>query len=172
VVQSLDLPFGSEGRAAAGTKALSQLWQGRPRNEQIYPTFGCRAGFVRICLLSPRQWRGMRAWLGEPEEFSDPKFDTPAARYAASKELNAVIADLFSTQTMESLVAEGHARGVPIAAVLTPAEAQASPHFRAVGALTDVEIAAGTRVAVPPGPVVINSVRAGSVTAAPMAGSP
>ena len=171
VVQCLDPPFGSEGQAAAGVKASTQLWRGRPRNQQIYPTFGCHDGFVRICLLSPRQWRGMRAWLGEPEEFSDPKFDTIAARYAASEELNAAIADLFSTRTMESLVTEGQARGVPIAAVLTPAAALASAHFRAVGALTDTEIGAGTRVAVPSGPVVVNGLRTGFVAAAPVAGS-
>ena len=171
VVQALDPPFGSEGQAAAGVKASTQLWRGRPRNQQIYPTFGCRDGFVRICLLSPRQWRGMRAWLGEPEEFSDPMFDTIAARYAASEELNAAIADLFSARTMESLVTEGQARGVPTAAVLTPTAALASAHFRAVGALTDTEIAAGTRVAVPSGPVVINGLRTGLVTAAPTAGS-
>ncbi len=85
VVQALDPPFGSEGQAAVGQKRSNELWRGRPRNQQIYPTFGCRDGFVRVCLLSARQWRGMRAWLGEPEQFSDPKFETIAARYAASQ---------------------------------------------------------------------------------------
>ena len=121
VVQSLDPPFGSEGQAAVGLKRSSELWRGRPRNQQIYPIFPCKDGYVRICLLSPRQWRGMRAWLGEPEQFADPKFDTIAARYAASRELNAAIAELFAAQTMDDLVAEGQRRGVPIAAVLTPA---------------------------------------------------
>jgi crotonobetainyl-CoA:carnitine CoA-transferase CaiB-like acyl-CoA transferase len=55
--------------------------------------------------------------------------------------------------------------------VLTPAAALASDHFRAVGALTDTEIAAGTRVAVPAGPVVVNGHRTGLVTAAPPPGS-
>ena len=60
VVQALDPPFGSEGQAAVGQKRSSELWRGRPRNQQIYPIFPCSDGFVRICLLSPRQWRGMR----------------------------------------------------------------------------------------------------------------
>ena len=76
VVQSLDPPFGSEGQAAVGLKRSSELWRGRPRNQQIYPIFPCKDGYVRICLLSARQWRGMCAWLGEPEQFADPKFDT------------------------------------------------------------------------------------------------
>src|SRR6201988_1218806 len=127
-LQSLAPPFGSEGQAAVGLKRSGELWRGRPRNQQIYPIFPCQDGYVRICLLSPRQWRGMRGWLGEPEQFADPKFDTIAARYAASRELNTAIADLVAAQTMADLVADGQRRGIPIAAVLSPAEALSSAH--------------------------------------------
>lgn len=171
VVQSLDPPFGSEGQAAVGLKRSSELWRGRPRNQQIYPIFPCRDGYVRICLLSPRQWRGMRAWLGEPQRFTDPKFDTIAARYAASRELNEAIADLVAEQTMDDLVAEGQRRGVPIAAVLTPAQAMSSDHFRAVGALAGVEVGTGGAVSVPVGPFVVNGKHAGYTTAAPTLGA-
>jgi len=171
VVQSLDPPFGSEGQAAVGLKRSSELWRGRPRNQQIYPIFPCNDGCVRICLLSPRQWRGMRAWLGEPERFADPKFDTIAARYAASRALNDAIAELFAAQTMDDLVAEGQRRGVPIAAVLTPAQALSSEHFRAVGALADVEVAAGADVSVPVGPFVVNGEHAGYTNPAPSLGA-
>lgn len=171
VVQSLDPPFGSEGQAAVGLKRSSELWRGRPRNQQIYPIFPCRDGYVRICLLSPRQWRGMRAWLGEPQRFADPKFDTIAARYAASRELNEAIADLVAEQTMDDLVAEGQRRGVPIAAVLTPAQAMSSDHFRAVGALADVEVGTGGAVSIPVGPFVVNGEHAGYTAAAPTLGA-
>jgi crotonobetainyl-CoA:carnitine CoA-transferase CaiB-like acyl-CoA transferase len=171
MVQSLDPPFGAEGQASVGLKRSSELWRGRPRNQQIYPIFPCEDGYVRICLLSVRQWHAMRAWLGEPEQFADPKFDTIAARYAASRELNSVIADLFESQTMGALVAEGQRRGVPIAAVLSPAEALSSDHFRAVGALTQTEIAPGARVPVPVGPFVVNGSHAGYADAAPAVGT-
>ncbi|BBZ28731.1 putative CoA-transferase [Mycolicibacterium madagascariense] len=161
VVQALDPPFGSEGQAAVGQKPSHQLWRGRPRNQQIYPTFACRDGYVRICVLSARQWRGMRAWLGEPEHLADPALDTIAGRYGASETINAAIADLFAVQTMDDLVAQGQRRGVPIAAVLTPAEALDSDHFRAVGALTETPIAPDVPLAVPAGPFVIDGVRAG-----------
>jgi crotonobetainyl-CoA:carnitine CoA-transferase CaiB-like acyl-CoA transferase len=161
VVQALDPPFGSEGQAAVGMKASAQLWRGRPRNQQLYPTFPCRDGFVRICLLSARQWRGMRAWLGEPEQFSDPELESIAARYFAAKELNAAIGELFASQTTDALVAEGQRRGVPIAAVLSPAEALASDHFRAVGALTEAEVAPEVSLRVPAGPFVVDGHRAG-----------
>ncbi|OFJ53618.1 CaiB/BaiF CoA-transferase family protein [Mycolicibacterium grossiae] len=160
VLQSLDPPFGSEGQAAVGLRSAAQLWRGRPRNQQIFPTFACRDGYVRMCLLSARQWRGMRAWLGEPEEFADPALDAIAARYAASDRLNAAIADLFADRRADDLVAEGHARGVPIAAVLTPAQALATEHFRAAGALTAVDLA-GVRLDVPVGAVVVDGVHAG-----------
>ena len=80
-----------------------------------------RTGSSGSVVLSPRQWRGMRAWLGEPEQFADPKFDTIAARYAAStrtqrRHRRAVRA----RRRWMTLVAEGQRRGVPIAAVLTP----------------------------------------------------
>jgi crotonobetainyl-CoA:carnitine CoA-transferase CaiB-like acyl-CoA transferase len=167
VVQSLDPPFGSEGQAAVGLKKSHELWRGRPRNQQLYPIFGCQDGYVRICLLSPRQWRGMRGWLGEPEQFADPKFDTIAARYAASRELNEALAALCAGQTMADLVAEGQRRGVPIAAVLTPAQALSSEHFRAIGALAEVE----QGLSVPVGPFVVDGEHAGYTDPAPSLGT-
>ncbi len=170
VVQSLDPPFGSEGQAAVGQKQSSQLWRGRPRNQHIYPIFACRDGHVRICLLSARQWRGMRSWLGEPEQFADPKFDTIAARYGASRELNALIAELFAAQTMDELVTAGQSRGVPIAAVLSPAETLGSEHFRSVGALTTAAVAEAVDVTVPVGPFVVDGLHRGYARAAPTVG--
>ena len=161
VVQALDPPFGSEGQAAVGLKSADQLWRGRPRNQQIYPTLPCRDGFVRVCLLSARQWRGMWSWLGEPQEFADPKFETIAARYVASAQLNAAMAALFAPQSMEALVAEGQRRGIPVAAVLTPSEALDSEHLQAVGALTEVQFGSNVRLPVPSGPFVLDGRRAG-----------
>ena len=171
VLQSLDPPFGSEGQAAAGRKRCDELWRGRPRNQQIYPTFTCRDGFVRLCLLSARQWRGMRAWLGEPEEFADPTFESILARYVASEELNAAIGGLFADQTMDSLVGEGQRRGVPIAAVLSPAEALGSEHFRTVGALTETTVAQSVSLTVPAGPFVVDGRRAGLRRTSPDVGA-
>jgi crotonobetainyl-CoA:carnitine CoA-transferase CaiB-like acyl-CoA transferase len=167
VVQSLDPPFGSEGQAAVGLKKSHELWRGRPRNQQLYPIFECVDGFVRICLLSPRQWRGMRGWLGEPAQFADPKFDTIAARYAAASELNEALGALCAGRTMRDLVAEGQRRGVPIAAVLTPAQALSSEHFRTTGALAEVQ----PGLSVPVGPFVVDGEHAGYTDPAPSLGA-
>ncbi|MHA0287429.1 CaiB/BaiF CoA transferase family protein [Mycobacterium sp. C3-094] len=167
VLQALDPPYGSEGQAAVGLKPPTALWRGRPRNQQIYPIFGCRDGHVRICLLSPRQWRGMRAWLGEPPRFAGPEFDTIAARYAASAELNEAIAALFSPQSMDELVAQGRDRGVPIAAVRTPAEALHADHFHLTGALSEVALTPDAMLTIPVGPVIVDGERAGFRVPAP-----
>jgi len=171
VVQALDPPFGSEGQAAVGLKQPAELWRGRPRNQQIYPIFGCRDGHVRICLLSPRQWRGMWAWLGEPERFAGPEFDTIAARYAASSELNAAIAALCAPQTMDVLVAQGQQLGVPIAAVRTPRETLSAEHFHAVGALAEVPLTPRATLPVPVGPLVVDGSHRGFRSTAPDPGS-
>lgn len=168
-VLALDPPFGTQGQAATA-RNLADRWRGRPRNQDAYPIFRCSDGYVRICVLSPRQWRGMRAWLGEPAQFQDPAFDTIAARTKAFGELGALIAELFAGQTMERLVADGQAHGVPIAAVLEASAALESEHFRAVGALTDVELAPGVRTPIPVGYWVLDGSHAGYRTPAPPVG--
>ncbi len=169
VVLALDPPFGTQGQAATA-RSTTERWRGRPKNQDAYPIFRCRDGYVRICVLSPRQWHGMRSWLGEPSQFQDPLFDTIGARTNAFPELGALIADLFAEQPMDRLVADGQAHGVPIAAVLTPAEALESEHLAAVGALVDTELEPGVRARVPVGYWTVDGAHAGFAAAAPPAG--
>lgn len=170
VILALDPPFGTQGQAATARKA-GERWRGRPRNQDLYPIFRCSDGFVRICVMAPRQWHGLRAWLGEPEQFQDPRFDTLAARAQAFDELGALIGAMFADRTREELVAEGQRHGVPIAAVLTPAEALHSDHLGAVGALTDAELAPGVTARAPVGYWTVDGARAGFRTPAPTTGS-
>ncbi|GAY16985.1 CoA transferase [Mycobacterium sp. shizuoka-1] len=166
VVLTLDPPFGTQGQAATARNA-AERWRGRPRNQDAYPIFACRDGYVRLCVLAPRQWHGMRAWLGEPEQFADPRFESIAARTKAFGELSQLMAALFADQTMAQLVAEGQAHGVPIAAVLTPSQALESEHLAAVGALADTELAPGVPARVPVGYWVVDGAHAGYRTPAP-----
>ena len=170
VVLALDPPFGTQGQAATA-RGRGERWRGRPKNQDLYPIFACRDGWVRICVLSPRQWHGMRAWLGEPEQFADPRFDSIAARVQAFGELGALIGDLFAGQTMEELVAGGQRHGVPIAAVLSPSAALDSEHLDAVGALVDATPAPGVTTRVPAGYWVVDGERAGYRTPAPPCGA-
>jgi crotonobetainyl-CoA:carnitine CoA-transferase CaiB-like acyl-CoA transferase len=170
VVQALDPPFGAVGQAASGQKP-SGAWRGRPRNQDVYPIFACADGYVRLCVLSPRQWHAMRAWLSEPEELQDPRYDTIGARFSAHREIGALTAKLFADKTVDELVESGQRYGIPVAAVLTPAEALSSEHFRSVGALTTVELAPGARVDAPVGAFVVDGQRMGLRTAAPSVGA-
>ncbi len=170
VVLALDPPFGTQGQAATA-RTPGERWRGRPRNQDLYPIFGCRDGFVRLCVMAPRQWHGLRAWLGEPEQFQDPRFDVLAARVRAFDELAPLIGALFAERTRDELVAEGQRHGVPIAAVLAPAEALHSDHLDAVGALAEVGLASGVQARVPVGYWQVDGTRAGFRRAAPTAGA-
>ena len=169
VVMALDPAFGAHGQAAAGVRR-SGRWRGRPKNQDAYPIYPCQDGYVRLCVMAPRQWRGLRRWLGEPQEFQDPKFDAIGERFAAWPQISELIRALFAGQTMKDLVAAGQANGVPIAAVLTPARILGSEHFRTVGAITEAELVPGVRTSVPTGYFVVDGRRAGFRTPVPPAG--
>jgi crotonobetainyl-CoA:carnitine CoA-transferase CaiB-like acyl-CoA transferase len=170
VVMALDPTFGAHGHAAAGTRRPNR-WRGRPKNQDAYPIYPCKDGYVRICVMSPRQWRGLRRWMGEPEEFQDPTYDVIAARFAAWPQIGVLIQELFAGQTMHELVSAGQAHGVPIAAVLSGTQILASDHFRAVGAIADAELVPGVRTNVPAGYFAVDGQHIGFRAPAPRAGS-
>ena len=169
VVMALDPAFGAHGQVAAGGRRTGQ-WRGRPKNQDAYPICPCQDGYVRLCVMAPRQWHGLRRWLGEPEEFQDPGYDVIGARMAAWPEISVLVRALFADQTMKDLVAAGQAHGVPISAVLPPSWVLGAEHFQAVGAITDVELLPRVRISVPTGYFVVDGQRSGFRTAAPAVG--
>ena len=169
VVMALDPAFGAAGQAAAGRLGAGQ-WRGRPQNQDPYPILPCKDGYVRLCVMAPRQWRSLRRWLGEPEEFQDPKYEMLGARIAAWPQISVLVGALFADQTMKDLVTAGQALGVPIAAVLTPSWILASEHFQAVGAITEAELVPGLHTIVPTGYFVVDGQRSGFRTPAPRVG--
>ncbi|HME76460.1 MAG TPA: CoA transferase [Mycobacterium sp.] len=169
VVMTLDPVFGAHGQAAAGLRGPNR-WRGRPKNQDAYPICPCQDGYVRLCVLSPRQWRGLRRWLGEPEQFQDPKYDVLAARFAAWPQIGKLVQDLFANQTMKALVPAGQAHGVPIAAMLSPAQILASEHFQTVGAIVDAELVPGVHACIPTGYFAVDGKHIGFRTPAPPAG--
>ena len=170
VVMALDPAFGAHGQAAAGVRHPDR-WRGRPKNQDAYPIYACRDGFVRLCVMSARQWHGLRRWLGEPEEFQDPEYDVIAARFKAWPQIGALVAQLFADQTMKALVAEGQSHGVPISAVLDPAQILRSEHFGAVGAVVDAELVPGVHSTVPTGYYSVDGQHIGFRKPAPAAGA-
>ena len=168
-VMALDPAFGAHGQAAAGIRHPDR-WRGRPKNQDAYPIYACRDGHVRLCVMSPRQWHGLRRWLGEPEEFQDPKYDVIAARFKAWPQIGLLVQKLFADHTMKALVAEGQSHGVAISAVLDPAQILASEHFREVGAVVDAELILGVHSTIPTGYYSVDGQHIGFRTPAPLAG--
>jgi crotonobetainyl-CoA:carnitine CoA-transferase CaiB-like acyl-CoA transferase len=169
VVMALDPVFGSHGQAAAGSRRPNQ-WRGRPKNQDLYPIYRCADGYVRICVMSPRQWRGLRRWLGEPAELQDPAYAAITARFAAWPQISALVEDFFAGRTMQVLVSAGQAHGVPIAAVLSPPQILTSDHFQSVGAIAEAELVPGVRTSFPVGYFSVDGKHTGFYAPAPAAG--
>lgn len=158
-VQGLDPGFGINGSATMG-KPVGLLLRDRPRAGFQYPIMRCADGYVRICLLAKRQWRGMFRWMGEPEQFASPDFDRTSHRYA-SAELLPYIAGFFADRRRVDLEREGQEHGVPIASVLTLSEFLGSDHAAARDAVAT--LADGTRL--PNGFLTVDGERMGPLPA-------
>ncbi|WP_156680551.1 CaiB/BaiF CoA-transferase family protein [Sphingomonas profundi] len=156
---ALDPGYGIAGSATAGIPA-SQLPRGRPTVGAQYPIIPCADGFVRLCVLSPRQWQGMFEWMGRPEAFADPAYSRLDTRFS-SPTLVPAIARLFAGRTRAELEAEGQRHGVPAAGLLDLAEAEHSPQMAARGAFRPVEIARGIFAPFPDGALELDGARAG-----------
>ncbi|MET0379632.1 MAG: CoA transferase, partial [Spongiibacteraceae bacterium] len=117
--QILDPLLGATGSAAAGQSQMQlAATRGRPDAGHMYPIFKCRDGYVRMCILNPRQWHGMRDWLAfaADHEFMDPAFDSVFKRMQNAKRINSLIAELMSSVSKKEAVVGGQRRGVPVAA--------------------------------------------------------
>ena len=168
-VQVMDPALGVGGSATGGLSMLN-LGRGRPDMAYLYPIYECADGHVRALLLSKRQWQAMFRWLGEPEEFNDPKYDTTPGRREIVPELRAAITKLFSDKTGQELLHEVVARGIPIDVLSKPGQVLTDEHFIARGSFVDLEIAPGVVAKAPIGYFEINGERAGLRTAAPKVG--
>lgn len=168
MMHGFDPGFGTQGSAAAGRS--EDFPRNRPNAAAFYPVFACADGCVRLCLLSKRQWRAMFDWLGAPEEFADPKYDTIPGRFAAADRLHPLIGKLFAGLTRDELVAEGSARGIPLGGLHDIAEVLTQPHFLESGALIDTELVPGLPARVPSGYLTVDGERAGIRLPAPAVG--
>jgi crotonobetainyl-CoA:carnitine CoA-transferase CaiB-like acyl-CoA transferase len=150
VAHTLDPAFGISGSARGGL-ASSDKHRGRPDVRYLYPIFPCADGWVRICLLSGRQWKGMWRWLGEPEEFADPAYERMRDRFLARDRIYPLIEKLFSSRDREQIATEGAEFGVPAAGLYELSEVSGLEHTRARGSLEPTEIEPGRSVDLPTG---------------------
>ena len=111
----------------------------------MYKIYACKTGYVRLVILSPRQWHAMREWLGDPEYLQDELYDSFLGRLQIADALAVTIGDLFVTMGHEELAFESQRRGIVCTPVLSPDEVLANEHFVSRGTFAEAEYAPGQR---------------------------
>lgn len=160
-VIALDPGYGVGGSATLGRPA-KLLSPERPVKGFQYPILPCADGQVRICLLAPRQWRGMFKLMGEPAQFAGEKYLKTGERYKCPDLLPA-IARFFADKPKSVLEEQGQALGVPIAAMMSLEDCLAAEHIRGRGVFADHVVSDGRRAPFPDGVIEIDGVRMGPV---------
>ncbi|MBU6330137.1 MAG: CoA transferase [Acidobacteria bacterium] len=145
-------------RVAAG----SDFPELRMGSGPVYPIFRCRDGYVRLIVLSPAQWREMRAWLGEPEYLQDEEYDSFPGRFAIAEAiLNPLYEELFADMSIEEVSAYAQDRGIVCTPVYDAPRALHNEHFDSRGTFRTMEIAPGVVAQMPSGYFEIDGERVG-----------
>ncbi|HET6812296.1 MAG TPA: CoA transferase [Acidimicrobiales bacterium] len=165
-VTDWSLPNYSAIRSAGGSYG-----QVRSGHGPVYPLYPCADGYVRLVILSPRQWHAMREWLGEPEFLQDPHWDTLLGRMSIQHDiLDPMFAELFSKYGMAELSDEAQRRGIVMTPCLSAEEVLRTEHYRARGSFVEAEVAPGVSAPVVSGFFEIEGRRAGFRRRAPAVG--
>ena len=118
----------------------------------VYTILAAADGFVRLVVLSPRQWHAIRAWLGEPDYLQDPEYDGFVGRFMiADAVLNPLYEELFSTMTMEEVAEEAQRRGIVATPILKPGDVITNEHFEARKTFDRVPLSTGGVMSLPSG---------------------
>jgi len=154
-------------RVAAG----NDLPEVRMGSGPVYPIFKCRDGYVRLIVLSPPQWREMRAWLGEPEYLQNEEYDTFPGRFPIAEAiLNPLYEELFADLTIEEVSAKAQDRGIVCTPVYDAPRALNNEHFASRGTFQTMEVAPGLSAQMPSGYFEFNGHRMGPQSAPPSIG--
>jgi len=138
--------------------SLSGGYQRRAGSGLVYPLYPCADGHVRMVILSPREWRAVRAWLGEPDMIKDAVWEQLMFRLTNRDVLDPLIIELFRDKTKMELAREAQSRGIAVTPVLTPAEVMTNEHTAARGTFVKTQVD-GFEGLVPAGMFEINGER-------------
>ena len=128
----------------------------------VYTILAAADGFVRLVVLSPRQWHAIRAWLGEPDYLQDPEYDGFLGRFMiADAVLNPLYEELFSTMTMAEVAEEAQRRGIVATPILKPGDVITNEHFEARKTFDRVPLSTGGVMSLPSGWMEIDGERVG-----------
>ena len=135
----------------------------------LYPIFRCQDGWIRMIVLSPRQWQSLWDWLGQPEEWADPHWEQFINRLGVAELLCDTYEAFFADKNMLDICVEAQARGIVCTPLLTVPEVLRDSHFDARGTFIETDIAPNVRTVVPSGFYEINGTRYGPRQPAPVA---
>ena len=128
----------------------------------VYTILAAADGFVRLVVLSPRQWHAIRAWLGEPDYLQDPEYDGFISRFMiADAVLNPLYEELFATMTMEEVAGEAQRRGIVATPILKPGDVITNEHFEARNTFDRVPLSTRGVMSLPSGWMEIDGERVG-----------
>ena len=128
----------------------------------VYTILAAADGFVRLVVLSPRQWHAIRAWLGEPDYLQDPEYDGFIGRFMiADAVLNPLYEELFSAMTMEEVAEEAQRRGIVATPILKPGDVITNEHFEARKTFDRVPLSTRGVMSLPSGWMEIDGERVG-----------
>ena len=137
----------------------------------VYTIIAAKDGFVRLVVLSPRQWRAIRAWMGEPDYLQDPAYDGFMDRLMiAGAVLNPLYEKLFSDMTMEQAAAEAQRRGIVATPILKPGDVLANRHFESRRSFDRVPLRTRGVMSLPSGWLEIDGRRVGPTGRPPAVG--
>ena len=137
----------------------------------VYPIFKCRDGYVRLIVLSPPQWREMRAWLGEPEYLQDEEYESFPGRFAIAEAiLNPLYEELFADLSVEEVSAKAQERGIVCTPVYDAPRALSNEHFDSRGTFQTMDVAPGVTARIPTGYFEFNGERMGPSAPPPSVG--
>ncbi|NNE75041.1 MAG: hypothetical protein HKN26_15350 [Acidimicrobiales bacterium] len=133
--------------ASATINAGSIPGEVRNGSGPVYAIFPCKTGYVRLVILSPRQWKSMLEWLGNPDYLQDPELESFLGRFSiADAVLNPLYEELFSTMSMQEVAVEAQRRGIVCTPVLTADDVMANEHFESRGTFVPLPVVDGADV--------------------------
>ena len=143
VAQITDWSLANWSRAADAGQAAGGATRAGPG--PVYTIIPCADGWVRLVVLSPRQWHAIRAWLGEPDYLQDPDLDGFIGRLMISESvLNPLYGELFAPMMMLDVSTEAQKRGIVCTPFLKPADVLANAHFESRSTFDSVELDDGS----------------------------
>lgn len=168
ISQTTDWSFCNASILRNGNFPINEVRNG---SGPVYTIYACKGGYVRLIVLSPRQWRAMWEWLGKPEAFSDPHWETFIGRLQNADVLTKLYEEHFANLSMEEVSEEAQRRGIVCTPVLRPDEVLSNVHLRARGTFVELPVAPGVTGPFASGFIEVDGVRQGPSRGAPAKGA-